>query len=183
MRHCFNILARKSTDILAWSITRSTRRLGGTPWKSWWGYAARSSKSGHYFRPKNVIFVTRFQTWPLKSIPVFRPGVSHKTQHTCLHRTEIMSSLVRLECQQKDFLTPLPSGSPGGLWLQDSGLTKAGVWGSEQIWQGSRAPGLQFYYYYYYNYPNSNPGESWVIYQSISLILWYSLSIEDCTFN
>ena len=28
-----------------------------------------------YFRPKNVIFHTRFQTRPLKSIPVFRPGL------------------------------------------------------------------------------------------------------------
>ena len=130
MRHCFNILARKSADILAWSITRSTRRPGGTPGKSWWGYAARSSKSGHYFRPKNVIFVTRFQTWPRKSIPVFRPGVSHKTQHTCLHRTEIMSSLVRLECQQKRFLKIHFLQGPQGAY--GSSLTKAGVWGSEQ---------------------------------------------------
>ena len=30
---------------------------------------------------KNVIFRTRFQIWPLKSIPVFRPGGDHKTQH------------------------------------------------------------------------------------------------------
>ena len=31
----------------------------------------------------SLVFLTRFQTWPLKSIPVFRPGVGHKTQHTC----------------------------------------------------------------------------------------------------
>ena len=32
---------------------------------SWWGCAARFSKSWPYFRPKNVIFHTRFLTWPL----------------------------------------------------------------------------------------------------------------------
>ena len=146
MRHCFNILALKSTDILAWSITRSTRRPGGTPGKSWWGYAARSSKSGHYFRPKNVIFVTRFQTWPLKSIPVFRPGVSHKTQHTCLHRTEIMSSLVRLECQQKDFLKSTSSRVPKGLMapgLRPHKSRGLGLRAKLTGLQGSRAPGLQ----------------------------------------
>ena len=40
-----------------------------------------------YFRPKNVIFHTCFQTRPLKSIPVFRPGP----------QAEIMLSLLRLE--------------------------------------------------------------------------------------
>ena len=56
------------------------------------------------FQTKNVIFRTRFQTWPLKSIPVFRPGGGHKTQHKHWHETEIMSSLLRLNVQQKDFL-------------------------------------------------------------------------------
>ena len=56
------------------------------------------------FQTKNVIFRTRFQTWPLKSIPVFRPGGGHKTQHKRWHETEIMSSLLRLNVQQKDFL-------------------------------------------------------------------------------
>ena len=37
--------------------------------------AARFFKSWPYFRPQNVIFHTRFQTRPLKSIPVFRPGL------------------------------------------------------------------------------------------------------------
>ena len=41
---------------------------------------------------KNVIFRTRFQIWPLKSIPVFRPGSDHKTQHKHWHETEIVSS-------------------------------------------------------------------------------------------
>ena len=56
------------------------------------------------FQTKNVIFRTRFQTWPLKSIPVFRPGGDHKTQHKHWHETEIMSSLLRLNLQQIDFL-------------------------------------------------------------------------------
>ena len=34
---------------------------------SWWGCAARFSKSWPYFRPKNVIFNTRFQTYPLRN--------------------------------------------------------------------------------------------------------------------
>ena len=47
----------------------------GTPWNFWWGCAARISKSRPDFRPKNAIFHTRFQTWPQKSIPVFRPDL------------------------------------------------------------------------------------------------------------
>ena len=38
---------------------------GGTPGNSWWGCAAGFSKSWPYFRTKNVIFQSRFQTWPL----------------------------------------------------------------------------------------------------------------------
>ena len=48
---------------------------GGTPRNSLCGCVARLSKSWPYFRPKNVIFHTRFQTRPLKFIPVFRPGL------------------------------------------------------------------------------------------------------------
>ena len=58
----------RCTFVLAWE---------GTPRNSWWGCAARFSKSWPYFRLKNVIFPhpfsdlmtpkihTRFQTWPL----------------------------------------------------------------------------------------------------------------------
>ena len=45
---------------------------------------------------KMPFFHIRFQTRPLKSIPIFRPGLQ-----------EIVSSLPRLECQQKDFLKPI----------------------------------------------------------------------------
>ena len=48
---------------------------GGTPWNFWWGCAVRISKSRPNFRPKNAISHTRFQTWPQKSIPVFRPDL------------------------------------------------------------------------------------------------------------
>ena len=46
-----------------------------TAGNSWWACAAQFSKSWPYFRPKNVICHTRFQTRLLKSIPVFRPGL------------------------------------------------------------------------------------------------------------
>ena len=72
------------------------RGVGGTPGNSWWGPAARFSKSWHYFRPKNVIFSTHFHACRLKSIPVFRFGLY-----------EIMSSLLRLEHQRKRFLSLL----------------------------------------------------------------------------
>ena len=56
------------------------------------------------FRPKTVIFQTRFQTRPLKLIPFFRPGGGNKTQHYMFrHKKEIMSSLLRLKPQPKDF--------------------------------------------------------------------------------
>ena len=45
---------------------------------------------------KNVIFHTCFQTRSLKSITVFRPGLS----------AEIMLSLLRLECKQKNSSKP-----------------------------------------------------------------------------
>jgi len=45
-----------------------------------------------YFGPKNVIFHTRFETSPLKSVPVFRPGLE-----------EIMPPLLWLEQQNKRF--------------------------------------------------------------------------------
>ena len=65
----------------------------GIPGNSWWGRAARFSKSWPHFRPKYVIFYTRFQTWPLKCILVFRPAI-----------LEIMVSLLRLKDQQRYFL-------------------------------------------------------------------------------
>ena len=57
---------------------------GGTPGNYWWGCADRSSKSWPYFRVKKMSFFA----------PVFRPGLLK----------EIMSSLLRLVQQQKDFL-------------------------------------------------------------------------------
>ena len=57
------------------------------------GGGLQFSKSWPYFRPKNFIFHIHFQTWPQKSLPVFRPGLS-----------EIMSSFLRWQRQQKRFL-------------------------------------------------------------------------------
>ena len=69
-----NVLERK---------TKVGQKSGGrgTPGNAWWGSAAQFCKSWPYFRPKIVIFLTRFQTWPLKFIPVFRRVGGHKTQH------------------------------------------------------------------------------------------------------
>ena len=38
---------------------------GVTPGSFWWGCAVCSPNPWPYFRPKNVIFHTRFQIWPL----------------------------------------------------------------------------------------------------------------------
>ena len=49
-----------------------------------------SPNLGPFSDQNNVIFHTRFQTWPLNSIPILRPGLY-----------EIMSSSLRLEQQQQ----------------------------------------------------------------------------------
>ena len=64
---------------------------GGYSWEFLVGCATWFFKSD--FRPKNVIFHTRFQTRTIKFIPIFRPGL----------KAEIMLSLLRLECKQKKF--------------------------------------------------------------------------------
>ena len=66
------------------ALQRCVKRPGGGILleNSWWGRAARFFKSWPHFRPKNVIFHTTFQTRPLKSIPVFRPGFR---QNLCYH--------------------------------------------------------------------------------------------------
>ena len=56
------------------------------------GCAAQLSESWPYFRPQNVIFHTRFQSWRW----------SQNATYVFTLR-EIMSSLLRLERQQKDF--------------------------------------------------------------------------------
>ena len=68
-----------------WRVPVLFLLLHGTVSPAGGGCAARFSKSWPYFRPKNVIFPIRFQIWPLKSIPVFRP----------------LSSLLRLGHKQK----------------------------------------------------------------------------------
>ena len=58
---------------------------GDYSWEFLGGCVTQFSKSWPYFRPKSVIFHTRFQTRPLKPIPIARPGLW----------AEIMSSLLR----------------------------------------------------------------------------------------
>ena len=71
---------------------------GGTPGNSWLGCAAWFSKSWPYFRLwKTVIFHTRFQTRPLKSIPVSRPVL----------QAEIMLALLSLERKQNYSSNPI----------------------------------------------------------------------------
>ena len=48
---------------------------GGCSWEFLVGVCRPVLQILTYFRPKNVIFHNRFQTWPLKLIPVFRPGL------------------------------------------------------------------------------------------------------------
>ena len=59
------------------NLTMKNNPGRGTPWNFWRGCAAHNSKSRPNFRPKNAIFHTRFQTWPQKSIPVFRPDLEN----------------------------------------------------------------------------------------------------------
>ena len=66
---------KSMTDDVCFDIGKTTGNRGGTPGNSWWGCAAQFSKYCPDFRPKSVIFNTRFQTRPLKSIPVFTPGL------------------------------------------------------------------------------------------------------------
>ena len=84
-------------------------RPGGTPGNSWWVYAARFFKSWPYFRQKKKCpfphpfsdlvskIHTRFQTWKRVT----------KRNITCLHKTEIMSSLLRLKPPQNDLFNTI----------------------------------------------------------------------------
>ena len=78
-------------------------RPRGTAGNSWRVYAARSNPDP-ISEKKNVIFHTRFQTWSLKSIPWKRVT---KRNITCLHKTEIMSSLLRLKPPQNDLFNTI----------------------------------------------------------------------------
>ena len=103
-----HLFSFQATLLLAFT-NHKRKPPGGYSWKCLVGCAARFSKSWPYFSQKNVIFRTRFRTWPLKSIPVFRPEGDHKTQHKHWNETEIMSSLLRLKLQQKHFLKSIPN--------------------------------------------------------------------------
>ena len=52
--------------------------ISNSPGNFFVGCPAWFSKPCSYFRPKNVICHIHFQTWPVKSVPVFRPGGGQK---------------------------------------------------------------------------------------------------------
>ena len=81
----------KMNRTLAFLKTKSAP--GGYTWEFVVGQCRHVLQCLTLFHTKNVIFHIRFQTPPLKSIPILRPGLY-----------EIMSSLLRLEQQQKRFL-------------------------------------------------------------------------------
>ena len=66
---------------------------GGYTWEFLVGQCRHVVQFLTLFHTKKCLFHIRFQTPPLKSIPILRPGLY-----------EIMSSLLRLEQQQKRFL-------------------------------------------------------------------------------
>ena len=68
------LLRQYSANNVSFQVSRRSRRQV-SPGNSWWGCAARFFRSWPNFRPKNVIFHARFQTRPLKSIPVWRLGL------------------------------------------------------------------------------------------------------------
>ena len=59
-----NISHNSYFTLTAWRYNQASEGGGVNPVNSWWGWgcATRFSKSWPYFRPKNVIFHTRFQT-------------------------------------------------------------------------------------------------------------------------
>ena len=73
--------------------------------KSFWRCAARTDQ-------KKCLFPTgRFQTWPLKSIPVFRPIKQWSQTRHKWTGIKLISSLLWSECPQKKFLQTI-SNSP-----------------------------------------------------------------------
>ena len=66
------------------------------------GVPPDSPTSDPIFQTKKCYFHTRFLTWCLKSIPVFRPGRVTKRCVTCLHKTEIVT-IAEIETATKRF--------------------------------------------------------------------------------
>ena len=86
----------KMNRTLAFLKTKSAPGGGGYTWEFLVGQCRHVDRAVQFltlFHTKKCLFHIRFQTPPLKSIPILRPGLY-----------EIMSSLLRLEQQQKRFL-------------------------------------------------------------------------------
>ena len=58
--------------------TGSALGPGGTPWISWWGVCHPVLQILTHFRPKTIIFHTRFQTWPLTNCHHYLDQVANK---------------------------------------------------------------------------------------------------------
>ena len=59
------------------NLTMKNNPGRGTPWNFWWGVPPTTLNPDPSSDQKNAIFHTRFQTWPQKSIPVFRPDLEN----------------------------------------------------------------------------------------------------------
>ena len=81
--HYYPLHTPMETQRHIWSVTLAGCLMdtmdpgGGDTRNFWWGCAASTAKSRPNFRPKNAIFHTCFQTWPQKSVPVFRPDLEN----------------------------------------------------------------------------------------------------------
>ena len=109
---CFNKLYSKRVDgVGAWGGGGG----GGTLRNSWWGCVARTSKCWPYFRPKNVIFHTRFQTWPAKIHTRFQISLRNSWGR-------LLASLLRLERHQKNFLKAISNSRISLSFLSSFGI-------------------------------------------------------------
>ena len=102
-------------------VAKASYTREGTTGNSGWGCAAQFSKSWPYFRPKNVIFHTLFQTIPLKSIPVFRP----ESANTLIHSRSSLKNLTRFQTKM------------GKVYIRFQTVTVTGVtgsWGAGKLW-------------------------------------------------
>ena len=77
-----NISHNSYFTLTAWRYNQASEGGGVNPVNSWWGWgcATRFSKSWPYFRPKNVIFHTRFQTCLLGRNYVIIPYIRAQTK-------------------------------------------------------------------------------------------------------
>ena len=93
--------------------TKGDLNLGGIPGNSWWGCAARFSKSTPYFRPKNVNNHTRFQAWPLRNYVIIS-SIKTGTIKRCIkiHFEVAYFSFFLTHLELKRWIRPYPPVVP-----------------------------------------------------------------------